>query len=267
MAILTVSRQYGSGSSVVNREIMTSLHYTLVDKEVLLKDIRATSAKWETWAKELDDIAPHFWEKYDRSFRGFGALLQSILLNYALRDNVILRGRGANFLLEGIPHAFRIHLVAPLDVRIERISLRDSIDQETARLVIEKTDGGKAGFVQALYGKDWEDDRYYDAVFDTGRQAAEEVGRIVERALVERNDLKTQAALNLLSLRAVSAKIKAKLITDPRLYVPVLDVVSTETEVVLRGIVRNSDQFRRIVDAALELAGEWPLKIELRYRV
>lgn len=267
MAILTVSREYGSGSKEIIREIMSSLHYSLVDKKVVLKDVAESGVKWETWAKELDHTSPSLWEKYDRSFRGFGALLQSILFGYALQDDVILKGRGANFLLEGIPHAYRVRLVAPLEKRIAYIAMRDSLDSETAQLVIERADAEKAGFVHALYGKNVKKAKHYDAVFDTGEQTAEEITDIIKKSLKERDELKTPEAVKLLSMRAVSAKIKAKLFMDPRLYVPVLDVDCTETDIVLRGIVRNSDQFKRIAAAAKETAGEWPLKVELRYRV
>lgn len=267
MAILTVARAYGSGSKEIIRAIMTSLDYSLVDKKVLLRDIGESGVKWQTWAKELDQISPSFWEKYDRSFRGFGALVKSILLDYALQDNVILKGRGANFLVEGIPYAYRVRLVAPLEKRVEYISLRDSLDSDTARFVIKRADAEKAGFVYALYGKDVNEPRYYDAIFDTDDQSVQEIIDIIEKSLTARDALKTPAAYRLLSMRAVSTKIKAKILMDPRLYVPVLDVDSTETEIVLRGIVRKSEQMKRIVDAAKEIAGEWPLKIELRYRV
>ncbi len=267
MAILTVSREYGSGSKEIISEIMTSLHYSLVDKKVILDDIGESGVKWQTWARELDEISPSFWERYDRSFRGFGALLQSILYTYALKDNVILKGRGANFLLEGIPYAYRIRLVAPIEKRVEYITMRDSLDSETAQLVIERADAEKAGFVHALYGKNLKKAKHYDATFDTGEQTAEEITDVIKKSLKERDELKTPEAFKLLSMRAVSTKIKAKILMDPRLSVPVLDVDCTETDIVLRGIVRNSDQFKRIVAAARETAGEWPLKVELRYRV
>ncbi len=267
MAILTVSRAYGSGSKEIITEIMNSLNYSLVDKKVLMNDIGESGVKWQTWARELDEISPSFWERYDRSFRGFGALLQSILLNYALQDNVILKGRGANYLLEGIPYAYRIRLVASLEKRVEYITQRDSLDSETARFVIDRADAEKAGFVYALYGKDVKEAQGYDAVFDTSDQAVQAITEIIKKSLVERDALETPEAHKLLSLRAVSIKIKAKIIMDPRLYVPVLDVDCTERGIVLRGIVRNSEQFKRIVAAAQEVAGDWPLKVELRYRV
>jgi cytidylate kinase len=266
MAILTTSRQFGSGNREIVQAIMASMHYRYVDKDVILKEIRAKGGKWERWAQELDESSPAFWDKYDRSFKGFGALLQEILLRYALQDNVILRGRGANFLMEGIPHAYRIRVVCSLEDRIERVTHRESIDRKTARWLIEDGDRERAGFVHALYGKDVNDPRYYDTVFRRGDQSLDEIIEIVKQTLLARDRLKTDAAQRLLSMRAVSAKIKATLIMDPRLYVPILDVVNTETEIVLRGIVRNSDQYRRIVDAARELSEDFPLEVELRYR-
>lgn len=267
MAILTVSRAYGSGSREIIRRIMTSLNYSLVDKKVILNHIEESGVKWHTWAKELDQISPSFWERYDRSFRGFGALMQSILLGYALRDNVVLKGRGANFLMEGIPYAYRIRLVAPKEKRVDYVTERDSLDSDTARFVLERADAEKAGFVYALYAKNVNKPKHYDAVFDTGEQTVEEITDVIEKTLIERDKLRTPEALKVLSMRAVSTKIKAKILMDPRLYIPVLDVDCTETDIVLRGIVRNSEQFKRIAAAARETADEWPLKVELRYRV
>jgi cytidylate kinase len=267
MSILTVSRQFGTGCRAVLTEVIDSLEYTLVDKKALLTNIRASGVKWETWAQELDEIAPSFWERYDRSFKGFGALLQSILYQHAVWDNVVLKGRGANFLMEGVPYAFRIRFIASLQNRIERVAARESIDRETAELLVRKSDDGKAKFVYALYGKDVNDARHYDSIFNTERQSVDEMVDIIRRTLSARNALKTPEAVKLLSMRAASARVKARLITDPALYVPVLELDTTDEEIVLRGIVRNSEQLKRISEAAGETAGEWPLKIELRYRV
>lgn len=267
MSILTVSRQLGSGSTEVLNEVRASLPYRLINKRALFNDIRASGEKWEAWARELDESAPTFWERHDRSFRGAGALLQSILLKYALQDNVILKGRGANFLLAGIPHALRVRFVASLEHRLEHITMRDALDDETARSLIEQTDRGRAGFVKALYGEDVDDPRNYDMVFDTGAHSAKDIGEIIVKALLERVELKTPAAQKLLSLRAAAANIRAKMITDPQLYVPVLDVECSQSELILKGIVRNPDQFRRIVEVSRQLAGEWPVKVELRYRI
>jgi cytidylate kinase len=267
MAILTTSREFGSGNMEIVQAIMASFHYEYVDKAVLFEEIREIGGKWERWAKELDESSPSFFEKYDRSFKGFAALLQSIQLGYALKDNVILRGRGANFIMEGIPHAYRIRVVGSIEDRIERITKRESVDQETARWLIEKSDRERAGFVQALYDKDMTDPQFYDAIFDKGRQSIDEIIAIVKDALLARDELKTDAAQKLLSMRRAAARIKARVIMDPCLYIPVLKIECTETEIAVRGIVRTSIQFEGIAAAARELAEDLPISIELHYRI
>jgi cytidylate kinase len=267
MSILTVSRLFGTGCRAVITEIVNSMSYTLVDKKLLLENIRESGVKWETWAQELDESAPSFWERYDRSFKGFGALLQSALYRHAVRDNVVLKGRGSNFLMKGVPHAYRIRFIASLENRIERVAKRESIDWETAELLVRKSDEGKKKFVRALYGKKLAKEKHYDEVFNTELQSVDEMVDTITRTLKARSKLKTPEAQKILSIRAAAARIKAALITDPALYIPVLELDHTDTEIVLRGIVRSSEQLERITEAAKEKAGEWPLKVELRYRV
>ncbi len=179
MAILTISRQFGSGIREIRLEIALELNYKYVDKRCILDEMRAKGGKWEKWAIEFDQRSPSTWERYDWSFKGFGALLQSVMLNHTIDDNVILAGRGSNFLLEGVSHAYRIRFVAPMEQRIERIAVWESVDRETARSIAKKTDRDRAGFVYALYGKDLNDPQYYDDVFDTAVIPADKIVTIV----------------------------------------------------------------------------------------
>ena len=266
MAILTASRQVGSGWAEVRQAIVSSLGYESIDKAKLLYEIRPLGRKWEQWAQELDRSRPSIWEKYDWSFKGFGALVQSILLNYALKDNVCLTGRGANFLLENIPNAFRIRIVAPMDQRIERIAKSESVSQETAEWMADKADRDSAGFVQALYGKNMNDPKYYDVVFDSGVKSVDEISMEVKEALLARDSLKTETSQKILKMRSLAATIKAAIFTEPRLYIPTLDVESSGTELILRGIVHNPSQHRLIEEMVRKISGEIPVRCELRHR-
>jgi cytidylate kinase len=266
MAILTTSRQLGSGNTDVQQAIVSWLGYQSIDKQKLLDEIRPLGRNWERWAEELDRTCPSIWEKYDWSFKGFGALVQSILLNYALKDNVCLTGRGANFLLEDIPNAFRIRIVAPMEQRIERILARESVSEETAQWMAEKADQDSAGFIQALYGKNMNDPKYYDVIFDSGVKSVDEIASEVKEALLARDSLKTECSQNVLKMRAFAATIKAAIFTEPRLYIPTLDVESSGPELVLRGIVHNPKQHQLIEETVRKISGEVPVRCELRHR-
>ncbi len=266
MAIWTISRQLGSGIREIRTEIAKTLKYSYVDKECILGEIRERGARWEKWALEFDRSSPTTWEKYDWSFKGFCALLQSIMLSHSIHDNVILAGRGSNFLLEDIPHAYRVRFVAPMEQRIERIAAWKSVDRDTARNLATNMDRERAGFVHAVYKKDLTDPKFYDAVFDTGVTPADEIVRTVIEALLAKDKLKTEAAQHTLRMRAAAARVMAGLMIDTRLYVPTLEVICGDTELILRGIVRNTGQYSKISEAARYFAEDFPIKIELRFR-
>ena len=48
-------------------------------------------------------------------------LTQQVLLELAREGDVVIRGRGSQFLLRGAPRTLHISIFAPLDVRIEQV--------------------------------------------------------------------------------------------------------------------------------------------------
>ncbi len=266
MSILTISREIGSGGREIAYAVADRLGYRLVTKEVIHEDIRKDGGKWEEWARDLDERCPTIWEKYDWSFRGFGALIQLHILEEAQRDRVVILGRGGNFLLEGIGHALRIRVKASLEMRITRIEKRDSSDRETARWLAEKTDYERSCFIQALYGRSWDDPSAYDMVVDAGSEAIDATVSKIADALTHREALLTEPVKKVLYMRVVSARIKARILTDSSFLVPLLEVFPSGEIVLLRGVVHGAHEHRRIEEAAREVAGDVPVTCELHYR-
>jgi cytidylate kinase len=266
MAVLTISREFGSGGREIGNAVADALGYAVVGKERMLEDIRTMGHKWEQWSKELDEHSPSLWEKYDWSFRGFVALMQSVVLNYALQDRVVLLGRGGNFLLKDIPYALRVRITAPLASRIERIMTRESVDQDTARWLIEKTDRERSGFIHTIYGRNWDDPSEYDTVLSTGLKPLDEIAQTLTGLLVERDRFCSEECRNTVKMRGEAARIKAGLLTDPQLFIPTLDVNFDGTNIVLRGIIHNPKEYKRVENAAHKLAGNLPFRCALHYR-
>jgi cytidylate kinase len=266
MAILTLSREFGSGGRDIGRGVVKELGYEYLNRDKFFSEVRARGKKWEEWGKGLDEHSPSIWEKYDWSFRGFAALTRSILLEYAARDNAILMERGGNFLVKEVPHAFRIRVIAPLEARIDRIMIRESVDYDTARWLVERTDHERSRFILALVEKDWSDPGEFDAVFNTGIQPIGEIIYTVCDALRHRDHLKTDEAQKELLLHAQAARLEAGLFTYPSLFVSTLEVSVEDGTLILRGIVRDPKQKKRVEDVAAKLAENVPIKFKLHYR-
>lgn len=266
MAILTLSRQYGSGGREIGRAVAEDLGYAYEDHATVLAHLRGLDGHWVRWAEELDERRPSVWERFDWSFRGYVALMQEHLIAAASRGRVVIVGRGGNVLLEGVRTAYRVRVTAPLEERIERILRREITDRESVKQLVERTDAEREGFVRAVYGRGWDDPAAFDAVFDTGRQGRARIVNRIKDALVERDSADPAAAGRLLARRLAAAKVRVALFTDSHIQTPLLEVAEGEGEIVVRGVVHTPEERTRVMDAARSVPGAPPLLFELRFR-
>ena len=266
MAVLTISRESGSGGREVGMMLSNSLGYRFVDRERILAGLKAAGHKWEKWTEGLDEHTPRVWEKYDWSYSGFVALVQSMIMNEAASDRVIVMGRGGNYLLEGVPFALRIRVVALLEERIARISDREGIDGDSALWLIERTDRERAGYLLAVYGRDGKDPADYDIVFDSSTMPIDTIAAAITGLLSEKDRLIDEKSMGALKMRALAAGIKARLLTTLPFFMSTLEVEFDGSAVCVRGVVRLPRERALVMEEAEKIAGDAPLRFELKYR-
>jgi len=266
VAILTLSRQYGSGGREIGRAVAEGLGYAYEDHATVLVRLRVLDPRWVRWAEELDERRPSAWERFDWSFRGYVSLMQEHLIAAAARDRVVIVGRGGNVLLEGVRTTYRVRVTAPLEQRIERILQRELADRESVRRLVERTDSEREGFVRAVYGRGWDDAAAFDAVYDTGRQEPAQIVGSIKDALAERDRADRTEAGRLLARRLAAARVRVALFTDPHIQLPLLEVTEGEREIVVRGVVHTPEERMRVMDAARRAPATLPLRFELRFR-
>lgn len=271
MSVLTIAREYGSGGKDIGQKVAERMGYIYVDRGRILEDMRDIGTQWGELAEYFDENNPDVWERFKWSFRGYVALIQSHILQYALRDNVVIMGRGGNFLLKGIPHALRIRTTAPIKKRVEYVMQREEINSGNAEWLIKRADKEIAGAVYLIYGFAWDNPTQYDLLFNTGLQTYDEIAQIVVKELQARERLKTDKAVKLLELKTTAAKIKAALATDNTLHISSLDVRLKEEGLIqygliVSGVVRNNDDIPQIKDIAKKIGGDTLIEYELNYR-
>ncbi len=271
MAVLTISREFGSGGKDIGHAVADLLGYDYIDRKRILGDMLKVGKQWEERAVRFDEGYPGISERYDWAFRGFVALNQSNILEYALRDNAVIMGRGGSFLLKGISYALRVRVKAPLEQRIKRVMEWEGVNNETARWLVEKADNDMKRAVYLIYGKDLADSSEYDMVLDTGVQATGHIAAMLKDALLARDKLKTDRAKAVLQLRAIAARVKAAIATEPTFSISVIDVEPKEEGLVqygliVRGIVHSQDDIKRIEELARSVAGTTPVECQLHYR-
>ncbi len=266
MAVLTASRAFGSGAEEIGRGVAERMGYLYVDKEQILRDMKASGEKWERLGQELDEASPSLWERFDWEYRAFVSLVESHIYDYALRDAVVIMGRGAIFLLADIPYVLRVRITAPLEQRIDRVMMRENVDRHTAQWLVNKVDRDRDAYCYVNYHKRLADDENYDMVFDTSRTPTEAIVTEITRGLVERDRLASEEARKKTAERALCARVKAAIATDPRFLVPTLEVLHDGEALILRGVVRRLEESCLMEEIARGLAGSTVVKNQLHPR-
>jgi len=272
MAILTISRQFGCGAEEIGEAIAKELGYTYLDRQMILDDMKQAGGKWEEKAKYFDENTPDLWERHEWSFQGYVALTQCNIYSHALKNNYVIMGRGANFLLKGVKHHLGIRIEAPMQTRIQKITTKYNVNTENAEWLIEKADQEMAGAVYMLYGRAWDDAREYDFHFDTSRNTPEEIVRIVKAAITEKEKLYSEASQAVIALRLRAAEVKAGIATDPTFNTFLLSVTPKEDGMpeyglIMRAVVADQRNVSRIKEVAEKLAGDLPIECDVRTRM
>ena len=267
MAILTISREYGAGGREIGRRVARRLRYEYVDKEKLFQDLDRQGRRWGEVARQLDEVCPTFWERHDWQYRGYIALMESFIFDLAARDNVVLIGRGGFWLLREVPHCLKVRLVAPLEVRLERIMLQESLDQNAARALLRRVDEDRACYLKANYDKAWEAQSNYDLVLNTGALSYDQVVEMLCQTLAAKDGLATDEARARLADQALAHRLKAKLATDARILLPTLEVFwADDGALVVEGVIHNPKEQELVKAIAREAADATPVRFELKHR-
>ena len=185
MAIITISHKLGAGGPEIGMAVAGRLGFRYVDQEMIIDAARRYGVGEERLT-QLDETKPSLFERFDAETRLYLTVLQTALYDVAEGDNVVIMGRGGQYLLRGIPHALRTLVIAPFDLRVKRVmkkmpaQMGEVVDAKTAAEIIRRNDAEKAGRMRYLYEVDWTDQELYDLVLNTEKlfiEAAVEVDR------------------------------------------------------------------------------------------
>ena len=110
-------------------------------------------------------------------------LTQKVVLELATEGNVVIVGRGAQFLLHNMPRTMHIYIFAPLDFRIENIMKSHKLDHAHAADLIEQRDHEHDMYLRHYYGADGRDPGLYHLLINTGLYSFELAADLIRQAL------------------------------------------------------------------------------------
>lgn len=167
MAVVTISREYGSAGSDVAHRVAQLLGYHLVDKAMIGRILAGYGlVDFETTYETEAGI----WSAFDTNLRTVVAMLERIAFSVARHGHSVLLGRGNYVALGGLAGVLNVRLRAPFEWRVARtMEERGLADRGLAESAVREGDKVRSSFVSSVYGIRWDSMEKFDLVIDSSK--------------------------------------------------------------------------------------------------
>ena len=169
--VITIGGLHGTGKSSVADRISKEFNLRRISAGIIF---RGLAEERGLTLEEFSRVAEQD-EQIDR-------LLDDTLREEAEKGNAVIDGQLAAW-MAGEHADFKIQLTAPLDVRVKRISERDSTEYDYAKRETIAREGSESARYKEFYGVDISDLSIYDLILRTDRYDLDGVVKILSAAI------------------------------------------------------------------------------------
>ncbi len=175
--IITIGRQHGSSGREIARTLAAELGYACFDKEIV--DHAANDSEF---SKEIFDSydekrvspyivsTPHYMSMHD----GFRLNMQVASAQFdtiraiADRDNCIIVGRCADYILRSRENLLKVFIMADRDYRIQELCKRKEITEAQAKKLLKEVDKDRSSYYKYYTDQIWGEAENYNICIDSG---------------------------------------------------------------------------------------------------
>lgn len=198
MSVITISRQLGTGGDTIAEQVAKALGYEQIDKKIIIEVAKKAGVTVEK-ALTLDErykprtiewlmsvINPKIGKILVNEDRHLDAdsyveYLKSVIIGISEKGNVVIVGRGSQYILNEYENVFQVRIIADEKFRIERVKNYYNILESEALDIMKKSDNARKSFVSNYLNADWENPKWYHMILNSSRLGIEQsVDIIVE---------------------------------------------------------------------------------------
>ncbi|BBO70601.1 cytidylate kinase [Desulfosarcina alkanivorans] len=203
MAVITISRQFGAGGITLGKMVSESLGYTFADSDIIQRVAKEAnvSTNWvESFEKEAGSklsrmissmVSKRWLDRVLADERGY--LDEQIYLDYLVliiaqfadEGDVVILGRGSQYILNDHPDAVHIMLVDEFENRVKFMMERYDMPRKKAERMVANEDRRRVNLFKRLGKSDFENPHLYHMVLNMGRldleAARDMVCKLVEK--------------------------------------------------------------------------------------
>jgi CMP/dCMP kinase len=197
MPVVTISRQFGAGGHTLGETVAKHLGYQLVDRDIVAQVAKEAnvSPKWvEAVEKDAGGllmrlvsglVSSSFIERLlgesgsDFDEKKYLQLVRQVITKIADEGDVVLVGRGSQFILPESEQTIKVLLVAELEDRIKFMMSNYNLTKAKAEQLVRKEEKRRSAFLKLFDSHDPDDAGLYNLVINTSRLSLGEAESLV----------------------------------------------------------------------------------------
>ena len=198
MAVITISRQFGAGGWLLGERLAKRLGYRCVNEGMIqevAKKGKISSGRVRVFEKSGTNKLMKFLDRLvstgsvDRFVserhghldeKGYVKIVRGIFKELHEKGNVIIIGRGGQYILKDYPNTYHLLLVGDMKSRIRLIMDTHKLTEDKAKAMIKKMGGQRARVLRLFSGHEFHDNPiYYDLVINTTQVSLQKTEELV----------------------------------------------------------------------------------------
>lgn len=172
--VVTISRGYGSGGKYIATKLAQELGIKLMDRDIIKLASLQSGISEEVFGEYDEKVNKSIMEKYktsvyegtilppeDKEYTSKENLFSfqaRILLDMAQKENFVVLGRAANYILRYMPNVISVNIQAPLEDCVDSIMVKNNLIAKDAIKEIKSIDKSRSEYYRHhTGGLDWLD--------------------------------------------------------------------------------------------------------------
>ena len=165
MAVITISREVGSGGDEIARRVGEVLGYRLFSR-TLMAEVAREQALSEAEIVDFSEDSYRARGFIDALFRR-SAPVATTIRALAHRGQVVIVGRGGQAILRDEPRVLHVRVIARPEDRLRRTVEAEGLSRNEASKLITERDRAIAQYVRRFHGVEWADPLLYHLTLNT----------------------------------------------------------------------------------------------------
>ena len=190
MAVITISKEFGTESEKVASQAAQRLGYEYIGKQLIAeiaRELRISKSEAEVFRKTAQSRILRFVDRFTCSIvqkvvdREHGCLddknyyetTKKLVENVYEAGDAIILGWGGQCILRGKPNTLHVRLVKDDETKIKEVMQNKNLNHDAAMALIKKDEGDLREYIKHYFNEDWNAAHLYDLIIDMERNSVE----------------------------------------------------------------------------------------------